>query len=690
MDISNVISVTVPNDLTKISVPHYVPGRKLTSDDLQHERDAALKHLEIVGRAAGIGIIEGLWVAALGSNQLTVSAGTGINGTGHPIVLDNSLTLNLLPTTTQSTTPDEGFGPCKPTLTVNTSKLQDGPYLLAAIPVSRLSKEMTTIERILPTRKIEDCTNLWEEESINFRAIFLGNSLVPEGFKENTSVTLRRNMLAHWAYGTENLLPQLRNPFQNWNSLDYAEFGLARSKFEANGNLTKCDLRLAVFYLQTSGNVQSIQFVDNWAVRRRPYQPSQFPVMPTKSTRAGLAGWSQRLNDQLSAEGEARFSQFQEHLDDLRQTSNLGAVVANQSFRYLPSAGYLPLTASPALCRMIADFVINLFLTEAKKYIANPVRAQIDWTPLPTLNLVVGNYNDFNNRIDTNTDNNLVFAFQINNTITQLNTILENILDAINILTSGKLVYDPISFLNEKNDFSYAQFNDFNDQPRKDMNDRLNMLTAYVNKLPQTCGPTFYPDGDPIQELGNEGKNSQWIDATSFNRLCIIPLNDLINQFVNILNLIGSNPSFATNPFFNQVRKDLSDALRPALLSQPVLASAANGVQIENFFVNNIKDLVFKDRQAIESLLENSWLAPAIDLTVDKNLSLILVYEDVIPYAADELKKIIGGNAFSKAWGNFQQIWCAGVNATFENIIARKSSNRPPLYGLFTQALYPL
>ncbi len=700
MDISHVISVKETEKLMKISVPNYVPGRKLTSDDLQHERDAALKHLEIVGRAAGTGIIEGLWVSALGSNQLTVSAGMGINITGHPIVLEPSITLELASLSASTTEADTAFGPCKADLKANTGQLHDGPYLLTAIPVSRLSKDMTTAARILPNRKIEDCVNLWKEESINFRAVFLGNTLVSDGFNDDIVVPQgatpdvinklnmqRRNLLAHWAFGTKNLMSLVRDPFNRWNNLDYSGFGVARGGFEKNSDLTDCDLKLAVFYLETNEkNVQSIQFVDNWAVRRRPYQPSQFPVMPATSG-GGVAGWSQRTNDQLAAEGEARFAQFQEQLDDLRQAPNFGRVNANQYFRYLPSAGYLPLAASPMLCQIIAQFVVDLFLEEAQEYNANPVYAQIDWTPLSLLSLS----SDKGRKINYDP----VLGFQMTNLIEQLNTVLGNISQAVNIWSQGEIWLDLVN----------ANFGIDNNSPvlyttfpfiRKEINSKINAFSDYITKLwgELGCDDVIELNQNPVQGIEIDGENSE-VTSTDLSEICIIPLNELIARFVNILNLIGSNPLVATNPFYTRVRNELSSILNKALFPQPVLAPAANGVQVENFFLKdqrstNLKTLGFTDRQSIETLLQNSWQAPAIDLTVDQNLSLILVYEDVIPYAAEQLKNIIQGGVFSDTWGNFQQIWCAGVSTTFENIIARKSIKRPPLYGLFTQAVYPL
>lgn len=397
MAISNVIPAK-PAIKPDIIVPHYVSGRKLTAQDLQTERDASLKRLEFIGRAAGVGIVEGLWVESSGALGLTITGGLGINEQGHPIFLKDAATINLAPTPTDTTTttkPQVKFASCNSPSTANTTGLKDGPYLLTVSPVYNLSNDFVQVQKILPRGTQDDCTNKSEEESVNFRVVFLGDADIPHGFHIETDTNKaaylqRRNLLAHWAFGTEERLLRGSNPFQDWKDLDYSGFGLGRSKFEAAGDLTACDLRLAVFFLETiPGKSQSIQFVDNWAVRRRPSHPSQFQKISTTGTSIPLSGWGQRLNDQLSAEGEARFAQFQEHLDDLRQKLKGATWAANQYMYYLPAAGYVPLSASSKLLEVITQYVLDFFRDEIQKSSTNPRNAQLRVSDTPPIQVIL-------------------------------------------------------------------------------------------------------------------------------------------------------------------------------------------------------------------------------------------------------------------------------------------------------------
>jgi len=754
MAISNVIPAKPPIE-PDIIVPHYVSGRKLTAEDLQTERNISLKRLEFIGRAAGVGIVEGLWVEASGTLGLTITGGLGINEQGHPIYLKNLATINLAPTPTDTTNtakPQIKFASCNSPSTTNTTGLKDGPYLLTVTPVYNLSNDFVQVQKILPRGTQDDCTNKSEEENVNFRVVFLGDADIPHGFhivpKPDPGSTIppdpayfqRQNLLAHWAFGSEERLSRGSNPFQDWKDLDYSGFGLARSKFEAAGDLTACDLRLAVFFLETDEEgTQSIQFVDNWAVRRRPYHPSQFSLTSTTGTSIPLSGWGQRVNDQLAAEGQARFAQFQEHLDVLRKTSNVGNWSANQYFHYLPPSGYVPLMASDMLRQTIGQFLTDFFLEEVKKYsaTANLVGSRLFWTTPSLINLVsVGG-------------NTHTYDSQMNDLIAQINTILGDILSAANALALNQPItpisFEPIQYMRAANPVeidastSHVLLLAFNNRIRTAVNTRLTQLANLINQIGTNYGVTV-PVPSAIATISGASDNLLHISFSTLNTNYIPLVNTIIAQFVNALNLIAGNPSFAINPFFKKVRDELSGLLKNALAQ--VLTPTTNGVQLDTFFshdvfsnstANNIaqsfanrqslndslgltgvviskdvqssvdvlpapkvsymKNIAFTDRQSIEKLLETSYLAPAIDLSTNQNLSLIMVYEDVVPYAAEQLKNIIENSLFTNYRDSLRKIWYAGIRSTFENIIACKSKNdiySPPLYGLFTQAVYPL
>src|SRR5262249_39213983 len=146
-----------------------------------------------------------------------------------------------------------------------------------------------------------------------------------------------------WSFGTESMPPAPRDPFTAWTTLDYSGFDRAKAKFDATQALTDCDLRLAVFYWDKDdtrpelGN--QILFVDNWTVRRRPSRSSKLYL--SAGLNKSFPGWAQSVSDQLAAEGEARFLQFQDQLDSLRTSSDSTTLVAVNNLRYLPPAGYV-------------------------------------------------------------------------------------------------------------------------------------------------------------------------------------------------------------------------------------------------------------------------------------------------------------------------------------------------------------
>ena len=175
------------------------------------------------------------------------------------------------------------------------------------------------------------CTAQWQVEGVQFKAIplpftTLVNS-VPEVDGIPATADNSRNLLAHWCFGTAQLANLGADPF----NFDQAYRGLDQL---AATDLTPGDLPLCVFYWDVSAAAApAISFVDNWSVRRRLTRPDA--PDPTLS-------WNAAVADQRSADGEARFLQFQDQILDLVSAGVSRATVASDVFGLLPPVGFLP------------------------------------------------------------------------------------------------------------------------------------------------------------------------------------------------------------------------------------------------------------------------------------------------------------------------------------------------------------
>ena len=305
-------SRVVGDNFTKgLRTPHYANGRLLTAEDLQAEQDAALVRMALLGQAAGAGIIEGLTVQRLDASRLWVAAGVGVNGDGQIVRLDGTgatLAINIQPDL--ATSDDTGrFQDCA-IPTAGSQPIGEGAYLLTIVPASRFEGS-APLKSLPGYGNIAPCASRWEVEGLQFRAIHLTGSTSAVAVDQT-----RRNLLAHWCFGTKALEAMPHNPF------DFTALYAGLDQIDP-ADFDGCDLPLAVFYWTTNG----IAFVDDWSARRRvtlPYPASNWEVM---------------LSDKRVAQSQARFLQFQ---DQLATLGNPPAVAARQHFRYLPPVGFLP------------------------------------------------------------------------------------------------------------------------------------------------------------------------------------------------------------------------------------------------------------------------------------------------------------------------------------------------------------
>lgn len=332
--------------------PHFVNGRLLTAQDLDAGQDAVFGRDRWLGTAIGPGVVEGLEVTgSSGSSVLQVSPGTGVSPGGTAVHLDVPATLDL--TVVSSSAPVEGdrFADCRPPST-STKAPTAGAYVLVMQPASRYDGKVPvqgSPNATLPT----PCTSRWEVEDVVFAAIRL------DDFTATTTADNRRNLLAHWCYGSDHLAELALSGFTEplpFRGLD----GVA--------DLGACDLPLAVFDWDGS----ALTFVDRWAARRRVVRPS------AATTLAPIVG------DDRAADGEARFLQFQEQLDGLLATPAGRDTQARLTFPMLPPAGIVPIDPIRAAKRLLADepdFTVGAVLGPGAAPVAHAVLGTATTSP---------------------------------------------------------------------------------------------------------------------------------------------------------------------------------------------------------------------------------------------------------------------------------------------------------------------
>jgi hypothetical protein len=311
-------SQLVGSDFTGAAqLPNYVNGRLLTAEDLATSQATLQASDSLIGRAAGHGAATGLWVTAT-ATTLTVAPGLGMAPSGAAISLGASVTLPLtFAAPTAGATANGSFSCCMPTPAGTSTAIGVGCYLLTALPAAQLTGQAPLAsppDSTMPS----GCTAQWRVQGTQFKAITvqLPDSVLGIPVTDDN----RRNLLAHWCYGSEQLATLGTDPlgfapgYGGFDTLDPSE-------------LTPDDVPLAVFYWDG----QAVGFVDNWSARRRITAPD--PV---------TASWSAVLSDRRTADGQARFLQFQDQAAELIASGAAATVTAADTFPLLPPVGFLP------------------------------------------------------------------------------------------------------------------------------------------------------------------------------------------------------------------------------------------------------------------------------------------------------------------------------------------------------------
>jgi hypothetical protein len=357
---SQFIGTDLTGQLDGLHAPHYFNGRLLTAEDLQADQQAVLTRQAWLGKASGYGVIEGLMVTQAGPTNVTITAGLGLNRQGEIIRLPSGLTLPLIPQATDNQPPPDAgrFTRCDFQTTGSVSSTPAGVYLLTAVPTSHFEGQVAikaaagsvmTSTSNGSTSSTPGCGSKWEVEGLQFRIISIPATefgFQEFGFIQILNEDYRRNLFAHWCYGTPILQDLGIEPFNFPDT--YA--GLDRLMMDSSSDLTFCDLPLAVFYW----NGSALTFVDAWAVRRRIIHPD------------ALEGtWKALVSDKRVSENQARFLQFQNQINDwvlVGHATNgtpLSQVQATSFFGYLPPVGFLPISPT-SLSNMLSDPLIGV------------------------------------------------------------------------------------------------------------------------------------------------------------------------------------------------------------------------------------------------------------------------------------------------------------------------------------------
>lgn len=297
-------------------LPNYVNGRLLAAEDLATSQGTLRTRDAWIGQAAGHGIVAGLWVTGT-ATSLAVAPGLGISPSGQPVRVASAITLPLTMAATTAAVNGSVFACCDPAGAGSSSAIGAGDYLLTVRPACQLAGQAplaSTPDSSAPA----GCTAQWKVDGVQFTLIALPALSTVGGMP--VTGNNRRNLLANWCYGVDQLAGIGADPFGiapaygGFDSLDPAD-------------LTGCDVPLAVFHWDG----QSIADLDNWSARRRITAPDPVAV-----------SWSVELTDRRVSDGQARFLQFQDQVTDVLAAGKASGTRAPDVFGLLPPTGFLP------------------------------------------------------------------------------------------------------------------------------------------------------------------------------------------------------------------------------------------------------------------------------------------------------------------------------------------------------------
>jgi hypothetical protein len=371
-----------------ISNTNFFNGRLLTADALKTDQQANRQQRGQLGRAVGDGVVSGLEVRLVSAGTpntppvVAVSKGLALSRAGQSLSLPDDDQVALV-RRLDAAPPDAGvFADCDAALST-LSSLINGVYVLVIAPASGL-KESVPMRGLSDSAGVSRCGSRYAVDGVQFRLVRLDVDAMSHisaatraqivsllSVLSVSNLSKLRNVLAHLCFGTEELGALLREPLKlSGDQSAFASYG-ALDFLRARGEITDCEVPLALIFWYAG----AVRFVDMWAVRRR--------VTP----RATTEHWPPLLDERRASEAEAVMQQFQEQTESLRtQESFPELFIARNYFRYLPSAGLLPLKQGSA-----KGFSVNTFFSG----VAHRVPEFIDGAVLRALLREAVNYEPF-------------------------------------------------------------------------------------------------------------------------------------------------------------------------------------------------------------------------------------------------------------------------------------------------------
>jgi len=357
--------------------PNWFEGRLLTAQSMR-ERDAAERQRDqLLGRAIGSGVIEGLWVtrgAAQGDGTvrtLSISKGSAITPGGDSLVLGRDITVDVVPPAANNPAGPALFARCQDPPAIASMPSGFGIYVLVMSSATGY-RERAPRSGLGTEGVVTGCGDAFVVEGAQFRLEKLEPQNISEiddaGRSELTTLiansanpasrSMLRNLIAHHCFGTPDLANLPVDPFATSAGVsDFLEHG-ALDDLRRLKRITCCDVPIAVLLW----NINGVDYLDTWSARRTPVPHATsrlFPVPASPRTRI---------------EGVARFLQFQEQLAALVADSTIPTSIrADGWFRYLPAAGLLPVTG------LDKGVQLSTFMQDIPLYLPQPpVYSSID------------------------------------------------------------------------------------------------------------------------------------------------------------------------------------------------------------------------------------------------------------------------------------------------------------------------
>lgn len=594
-------------------IPHYFDGRVMTASMLQEERDAVLKREAFLGQANGDGVIDGLVVGPLPTDptQIQITAGIGLNRKGQ--VLHLSSPCNFLPfppasETSPQPTLSAGMFTSRAALeAVKANAATDGIYLLTATPTSKLEGSIPSKNANASItsgiRYVSDSGSRWEVEGLEFNILRLSDSQLTElsndlGGIQVTSKNLR-NLVAHWNYGTLNIEHFGQDPFHwryNTNSLDSLL------------GLTGSDLPLAIFHW----NGSALTFVDNWSVRRRITAPdalagTRFPL----STKV----W---VSEKHVAENQARFLQFQDHLESLIEQSiipqiglQLTKVKAIDYFAFLPPVGFLPITQD-SLSRLICDGAYGNANFAARAESAIQVKSIPQAQQQATSRPNTSSPPQIQGQLD-NVAQDITTIGTVGEAIGTVGSVALNFLPGGGIVNIARAIINPLVWLK----FLHIG----GPSKTQETNNSLQLLAGQIDELRQMIQN---PGATPTKLTTTQQASASITPTTpatpsaaqQFATSASTPLNLEVTPSIP-----QPPPHISPAPVFNQ--HQTSDAVLRAEICQTLSAtngrSAAGCFDLGQFFDGIPIRISLIGNDTVHEILHQSWYQDAIDLGATPN-----------------------------------------------------------------------